>query len=119
MLDPEGDCVLSEELVRVMDMFIVGGIVDKERRVKGETARLYRLLRLNVPRCRIELRGSIIGVPDRINKVIEIILMTLFETGSIEEAIIRPCPRGIGLIDCFMSFRGRRIDFVGRVAPSW
>ena len=89
MLDPEGDCILNEELIRVMDMFIVGGIVDKERRVKGETARLYRLLGLNVPRCRIELRGSIIGVPDRINKVIEIILMALFEAGSVEEAIIR------------------------------
>ncbi|ADN50120.1 tRNA (adenine(9)-N1)-methyltransferase Trm10 [Vulcanisaeta distributa] len=89
MLDPEGDCVLNEELIRNTHTFIIGGIVDKERRVKGETARLYGLLGLNVPRCRIELRGSIIGVPDRINKVIEIILMTLFETGNIEEAIIK------------------------------
>ena len=89
MLDPEGDCVLNEELIKRADTFIIGGIVDKERRVKGETTRLYRLLGLNVPRCRIELRGSIIGVPDRINKVIEVILMTLFETGNVEEAIIR------------------------------
>ncbi|WP_243679061.1 hypothetical protein [Vulcanisaeta distributa] len=91
MLDPEGDCVLNEELIKEVHTFIIGGgIVDKERRVKGETARLYRLLGLNVPRCRIELRGgSIIGVPDRINKVIEVILMTLFETGNIEEAIIK------------------------------
>ncbi|WP_243680883.1 hypothetical protein [Vulcanisaeta souniana] len=41
-----------------------------------------------MPRCRIELRGSIIGVPDRINKVIEIVLMTIFETGSIENAVV-------------------------------
>lgn len=97
MLDPEGDCVLNEELIRNVHTFIIGGgIVDKERRIKGETARLYRLLGLSVPRCRIELRGSIIGVPDRINKVIEIILTTLFETGNVEAAIIRLCPRGIG-----------------------
>ncbi len=49
MLDPEGDCVLNEELIRNTHTFIIGGIVDKERRVKGETARLYRLLGLNVP----------------------------------------------------------------------
>ena len=93
MLDPDGDCVLNEEVVRSTDAFIIGGIVDKERRVRGETARLYRLLGLNVPRCRIELRGSIIGVPDRINKVIEVILLTLFETGNVEEAIIRVMAR--------------------------
>ncbi len=60
MLDPEGDCVLNEELIRNTHTFIIGGgIVDKERRVKGETARLYRLLGgLNVPRCRIELRAQ-------------------------------------------------------------
>lgn len=89
MLDPEGDCVLNEGLISGVDMFIIGGIVDKERRVKGETTRLYRLLGLNVPRCRVELRGSVIGVPDRINKIIEIVLMTIFETKDIEGAIIR------------------------------
>jgi len=89
MLDPEGDCVLSEQLITRISTFVIGGIVDKERRIKDGTGRLYGLLGLSVPRCRIELRGSVIGVPDRINKIIEIILIALLETGSIEEAIIR------------------------------
>jgi tRNA (adenine9-N1/guanine9-N1)-methyltransferase len=88
MLDPEGDCVLNEELIRGFSTFVIGGIVDKERRVKGETKRLYDVLSLNIPRCRIELRGSVVGVPDRINKIIEIILRVLFEGRNIEEAII-------------------------------
>ncbi|MCG2870447.1 MAG: tRNA (guanine-N1)-methyltransferase [Vulcanisaeta sp.] len=88
MLDPEGDCALNEELIRGFSTFVIGGIVDKERRVKGETKRLYDVLSLNIPRCRIELRGSVVGVPDRINKIIEIILRVLFEGRNIEEAII-------------------------------
>jgi tRNA (adenine9-N1/guanine9-N1)-methyltransferase len=88
MLDAEGDCVLNEVLINEFSTFIIGGIVDKERRVKGETGRLYRLLGLKVPRCRIELRGSVIGVPDRLNKIIEIILRVLFEGRSLEDSII-------------------------------
>lgn len=88
MLDPEGDCILNESMIAGFSTFIIGGIVDKERRAKGETWRLYRALGLNVPRCRIELRNSIIGVPDRINKIIEIVLMTIFETRSIETAVV-------------------------------
>lgn len=88
-LDPEGDCVLNEELVIKNDVFIIGGIVDKERRVKGESYELYLHHKLNgIPRCRIELRESIVGVPDRINKVIEIILKTRYETHNLEKAII-------------------------------
>ncbi|MGC8542826.1 MAG: tRNA (adenine(9)-N1)-methyltransferase Trm10 [Vulcanisaeta sp.] len=88
MLDPQGDCILDNSVINRYSTFIIGGIVDKERRVKGETTRLYETLGLRVPRCRIELRGSIVGVPDRINKIIEIILRTLFETGDLERSII-------------------------------
>ncbi|WP_069806433.1 tRNA (adenine(9)-N1)-methyltransferase Trm10 [Vulcanisaeta thermophila] len=87
-LDPEGDCVLNEELIGKTSAFIIGGIVDKERRTKGESYELYMHHKLTIPRCRIELRGSVVGVPDRINKIIEIILRTRYETHNLERAII-------------------------------
>lgn len=76
VLDPEGPCVLTEEEVFQRSEFIVGGIVDKERVAKGATGRLARALGVE-RRCRIELRGSTVGVPDRINKVVEILVRTL------------------------------------------
>jgi tRNA (adenine9-N1/guanine9-N1)-methyltransferase len=85
VLDPEGDCVFSEEVARSHAEFIVGGIVDKERPLKSATRRLAEMMGVN-KRCRIELRGRIIGVPDRINKIVEIVLKTL--TGMPLEAAI-------------------------------
>lgn len=88
-LDPGGDCLLNEELINKSSIFIIGGIVDKERKSKGESHQLYLYHGLNdAPRCRIELRNSIVGVPDRINKIIEIILSTRYETHDLEKAII-------------------------------
>ncbi len=88
MLDPDGDVIFTRDVALRSTTFIIGGIVDKERRVKGETYRLYRLLGLDVPRCKIELKGSIIGVPERINRIIEIILKVIFEGKDVDEAII-------------------------------
>ncbi len=86
VLDPEGDCLLTEEVALSHDEFIIGGIVDKERVAKSGTKRLAELLGVE-KRCRIELRGSRIGVPDRINKIAEIVLKTLAGT-PLEEAIL-------------------------------
>ncbi len=89
-LDPEGPCLADEELLRSAPDIVVGGVVDKERVYKGATARLAASA--GVPdgrRCRIELRGSTVGVPDRINKIIEIVLSVRFAGLPLEEAIIR------------------------------
>ncbi|MFP3168281.1 MAG: tRNA (guanine-N1)-methyltransferase [Thermoproteus sp.] len=89
VLDPEGPCVADEALLRGADEIVVGGVVDKERIYKGATARIAA--EIGVPdgrRCRIELRGSTVGVPDRLNKIIEIVLAVRFAGLSLEEAVI-------------------------------
>nr|KJR74467.1 MAG: tRNA (guanine-N1)-methyltransferase [Thermoproteus sp. AZ2] len=86
VLDPEGPLSLTEDVVRAEPAFIVGGVVDKERIYKGATSRLAASIGAS-KRYRIELRGSTVGVPDRINKVIEILLAVRFGA-SLEEAII-------------------------------
>ncbi len=91
VLDPEGDNVLTDADVRSYNVYILGGIIDKERVDKFGTFRLYnlhRLWELNIPRFRIALDGSIIGVPDRINKIVNIILMVLFDNYTLKDAIV-------------------------------
>jgi len=86
VLDPEGPCLFTEEVARSHVEFIIGGIVDKEHVVKSGTRRLAELIGVE-KRCRIELRGSIVGVPDRINKIAEIVLRVLMGQ-SLEGAIL-------------------------------
>jgi len=86
VLDPEGPCLFTEEVARSHVEFIIGGIVDKEHVVKSGTRRLAELIGVE-KRCRIELRGSTVGVPDRINKIAEIVLRALAGQ-SLEEAIL-------------------------------
>ncbi|MEM1636442.1 MAG: tRNA (adenine(9)-N1)-methyltransferase Trm10 [Pyrobaculum sp.] len=73
VLDPEGPCLFTEDVARSHAEFVIGGIVDKERVAKSATARLAALIGVE-KRCRVELRGSRVGVPDRINKIAEIVL---------------------------------------------
>ena len=73
VLDPEGPCLFTEEVARTRAEFIIGGIVDKERTAKSATSRLAAMIGVE-ERCRVELRGSRVGVPDRINKIAEIVL---------------------------------------------
>jgi tRNA (adenine9-N1/guanine9-N1)-methyltransferase len=90
LLDPQGDHVLNDEDVLRNNVFILGGIVDKEIKRRGATTRLHELLglgKLGVPRYRVELRGSRVGVPDRLNKLVEIILLARFVSG-LEDAIM-------------------------------
>lgn len=91
MLDPYGDFELTESIVRSTDTFILGGISDSEIARKGETSNLYRWLGLDkyaVPRVRISLRGVLTGVPERINKIVSIILMVRYSGYTVEDAVI-------------------------------
>ncbi len=78
---------LRPEDVIGADAFLIGGIVDKIPR-PGLSRMLDSLVPWGVPR-RIELRGSVIGVPERINRIIEILLKARYVyNGDVEKAVI-------------------------------
>ncbi len=91
MLDPAGPLRATEEYIRSVDNFVIGGIVDKERSSPGATARLAERLGID-ERARLDLRGSVVGVPDRINKVSEIVLRVI-EGEDLEHAILSAMSR--------------------------
>ncbi|WP_156769884.1 hypothetical protein [Caldivirga maquilingensis] len=91
MLDPYGDVELTEGVIKSINVFIIGGISDSEVIRKGETLELYRDLGLsefNIPRVRLTLRGVLTGVPERINKLVSILLMVKCSGYNLEDAII-------------------------------
>ena len=84
LLDPSADKPLSREDVLEAEAFILGGIVDKRPR-PGATARLPIE---RAQRRRIELRGSLIGVPNTINTLVDVILRARYiYDGNIERAL--------------------------------
>ncbi len=85
LLDPNAEKELTEEEVKEADAFIIGGIVDLGRSFKGATSIIGEKYGLDSRV--IRLRGSIVGVPDRINKILEILMLVRYEGLSIEEAI--------------------------------
>lgn len=94
LLDP-----WAEEDIKPEDftskVFIIGGIVDKTGDKKGTTPRIGEKLQENgikVKRRRISLRGDTVGVPDRINLILEIILKMIFEDKKMEEAVLEVQP---------------------------
>lgn len=90
LLDPRAEEVLSEKDFDVR-AFIIGGIVDTGGTKKGTTAKIGEALEggeIKVRRRKITLRGDIIGVPDRINHILKILLEMLVEGKSMEEAIL-------------------------------
>jgi len=86
VLDPYGDVQANEEMLRSVDCFIIGGIVD-DSGWRYATKELSERVGYSFKRARITLRGSRVGVPDRLNKVISIILRVR-EGQSLEEAIL-------------------------------
>ena len=88
VLDPYGEVTADEKVIRDSEIFIIGGIVDKGRRLKMATKRLAEIRGYSFPRVKITLRGSTVGVPDEINKITEIIIRVK-EGESLEEAIIK------------------------------
>ncbi len=93
LLDPNGDKLFGK---MEADCYIIGGIVDKSGNKKGLTSRIKEELEkagFKVDSRRIELRGSIIGVPDRINHVAEIVLRVVLDCEDVERAIREVQPR--------------------------
>ena len=87
VLDPYGDTVADEDVIRSTDIFIIGGIVDKGRRLKYATSKLAEKYNYPCKRVKIMLRNSIVGVPDEINKIVNIVLKVKFG-GKLEDTII-------------------------------
>jgi len=86
LLDPNAEKVLSKDDVLSADAFIFGGIVDKEVPRPGLTSKIP------CERCerrKIELWGSIVGVPLTINKLVYAVLRARYElNGDVERAIV-------------------------------
>ncbi len=89
LLDPNAREPLKPHEVLEAQVFILGGIVDKRPR-PGATMQLP--IKKAVRR-RIELRGSIIGVPHTLNNLVETILLARYKyNGSIERALYDTIP---------------------------
>lgn len=86
LLDPSAEKPLTPLEVLEADAFIIGAIVDRLPR-PGATRGLE--LRGHYVSRRLELRGSIHGVPNRINMIIEILLKARYDfCGDLEKAIL-------------------------------
>ncbi len=89
VLDPMGDEEFDGEEA---ECYVVGGIVDKKGDKVGLTSKLADEIEkscdADVRRMRITLRGDTLGVPDRINHIAEIVLKTVFDGKSVEEAVL-------------------------------
>ena len=89
LLDPWADEVLSKKDFDVK-AFIIGGIVDTGGTKKKTTPKIGEELEragIRVRRRKIVLKGSTIGVPDRINRILGIILKMMVEGKSMDEAV--------------------------------
>lgn len=87
LLDPSGEELYSKTNAKC---FIIGGIVDKSGLKKGYTSIIGKALEnegFDVDPRRIELKGDVIGVPDRINHIAEILLRVELDGMDVESAI--------------------------------
>ena len=87
ILDPYGEENFEEKDLEKYDLFLIGGIVDVGQRWYYATKYLFE--DLNFKRKKIELRGSIRGVPDRINLIIKILLESFYKKIPLEKAIVK------------------------------
>ncbi len=89
LLDPWADEVLSEGDFNVK-AFVIGGIVDmlgNKRKATPEIAGELEKEGIKVRRRKIVLKGDVIGVPDRINRILGIILKMMVEGKDMDEAV--------------------------------
>ena len=89
LLDPWADEVLGEKDFDVK-AFVIGGIVDTSGTKKKSTPKIGEELEragIRVRRRKIVLKGDVIGVPDRINRILGIILKMMVEGKSMNEAV--------------------------------
>ncbi|BDC19409.1 tRNA (adenine(9)-N1)-methyltransferase Trm10 [Acidianus sp. HS-5] len=86
ILNPYGEMEATEELIRNTQTFIIGGIIDRSG-WRFATYEMAKIAKYDFPHVKIALRGSTVGVPDRINKIIEIILH-VYKGERLENAIL-------------------------------
>ncbi len=87
LLDPSGEEVFTGQRA---ECYVVGGIVDKAGNKKGLTSEIGKRLEKNgfdVVSTKILLKGDVVGVPDRINHIVEILLLTVLDGMDIGRAI--------------------------------
>ncbi|WP_245526148.1 tRNA (guanine-N1)-methyltransferase [Archaeoglobus profundus] len=87
LLDPNGDEVFEGQRA---ECYIIGGIVDKTGNKRGWTSKIGENLRregISFRSMRIELRGDVIGVPDRLNTIVEIVLRVVLDGEDVEKAV--------------------------------
>ncbi len=87
LLDPNAEKIFNGEKA---DCYIIGGIVDKSGNKKGLTGKIGDMLKkegIEFEPMRIELRGDVVGVPDRINAITEIVLVSVLDGVAVEGAI--------------------------------
>lgn len=86
LLDPKGEKLFENKRA---DCYVIGGIVDKAENRDLTTLIGDELERAGIKcdRRRIELRGDIIGVPDRINHIAEIVLKVVLDDLDVESAV--------------------------------
>lgn len=84
VLDPYGEEELTLETMFEYKYFVIGGIVDRGNRFNGYTKKMAG----NFKTIRISLEGDIKGVPDRINRIAEILVYLYCGVArSVKEAI--------------------------------
>ncbi len=90
LLDPNAEEVFGEK-DRGERCYVIGGIVDLCGNKKGLTSRLGKELEregVEVVSRKFVLRGDVVGVPDRINSIAEILLRCVIDGQSLEDAIL-------------------------------
>ena len=95
LLDPNAEEVFDGERA---DVYIIGGIVDKSGNKKGLTSKIGEEIKrsgIEFEARKILLRGSVIGVPDRLNHIAEIVLKVVLDGKSVEEAIREVQPKKV------------------------
>ncbi|AHL22189.1 tRNA (guanine(9)-/adenine(9)-N1)-methyltransferase [Thermococcus nautili] len=88
LLDPWADEVLSEKDFGVK-AFVIGGIVDTghDKKLTPKIGEELKNAGIRVRRRKIVLRGDVTGVPDRINRILGIILKMMVEGKPMDEAV--------------------------------
>lgn len=100
------------------DAFLISGVQDNIVR-SGLGRMLDSLVPWGIPR-RIELKGSVVGVPNRINKIVEIILKARYRYGGdIEKAIISSMSKKDALTRLYSELLKRVEGVEGDKRVSW
>ncbi|MCE4625069.1 MAG: tRNA (guanine-N1)-methyltransferase, partial [Desulfurococcales archaeon] len=108
ILRPDAQEVLSPSDVLEADAFLIGGVVDRIPR-PGISRVLDTLVPWGRPR-RIMLRNSIIGVPQRINRIVEILLRARYlYLGDVERAILDVMTRADKVLRLFYELQRSRV----------